>query len=132
MTDKQDDIALLRVSLAADPGGDAFVELANALADSPATRPEAREICFRGIVANPDSLRGRLTLARLFYLDGMFEFSARELTELNNFADVPALQLVPVIPVTQVIDFYGWKICRGFSAQNADGDPCRLPALKFV
>ena len=66
------------------PGSDAFVDLAGALSEKAETRAEAREICFRGLSQSADNHRGRLMLARLFYLDGYAEFCVRELQELQS------------------------------------------------
>jgi hypothetical protein len=85
-----------------NPGADEFVELATLLAEIPEKRSYAREICFKGVNSNPSSLRGRLILARLFYLDGMLEFAARELAEVSKFATVPSL--------TKLMDNFGAHI----------------------
>ncbi|MCB0324591.1 MAG: hypothetical protein KDD69_13505 [Bdellovibrionales bacterium] len=84
-------IAELRNSLQEAPGAPEFVELAELLAENPEFRPEAREVCFRGLTADPHNLVGRLTLARLFYLDGLGEFCVRELVELRRQNPAPAV-----------------------------------------
>lgn len=78
--------------VANDPGGEYFPELAARLLDDSASRPRAREICFQGLRRNPSNTRGRLVLARAFFLDGMYEFSVRELLELKNIAEIPAVE----------------------------------------
>ena len=89
-----EDIDKLRVIVAEDPGADSFVELAELLASDPITRPEARELCLRGLSKNPSNNLGRLTLAKLYYLDCLFEFSLRELLELKRLQSrqVPSLE----------------------------------------
>ncbi len=74
----------LRSIVAESAGAPEFVELASLLAESPDTRAEAREVCFRGLAEDPKNTRGRLVLARLFYLDRMFEFCIRELLEIQR------------------------------------------------
>jgi len=82
----------LRALLSQQPGTDEFVELANILSSDPQSRSEAREICFKGLNDNPKNFRGRLTLARLFYLDGYGEFCIRELVELNKRVSLASLE----------------------------------------
>jgi len=84
MAEKKDRRAQLKEILAENPGAPEFVELASLLADDAESRFEARELCFRGLSENPDNSRGRLMLARLFYLDGYAEFCVRELAELKR------------------------------------------------
>ena len=72
--------------VATEPGAPEFVELAEMLTESAEDRVRAREICFRGLNENPSELRGRLLLARLFYLDEIGEYCARELVELKRRA----------------------------------------------
>lgn len=71
---------------------DCFAELAHRLANEESTRVEAREVCFRGLTKHPDHARGRLILAKLFYLDSMPAFSYRELLELRKVSDVPSVE----------------------------------------
>jgi hypothetical protein len=82
----------LEALLQDDPGDEAFVELASRLSASPEDRQRARDICFRGLSRNSHNLRGRLLLARLFYIDEMFPFCVRELQELRRSADTPSLR----------------------------------------
>lgn len=77
-------ISELRAKVAIDPGADELIELADALCHQPEVRPELRELCFRGLTANPAQRLVRLALARSFYLDGMYEFAVRELLELRR------------------------------------------------
>lgn len=74
----------LQEVVTADPGSQEFVELALLLSKNPELRPQAREICFKGLTIDPHNLRGRLVLAKLFYLDQMSAFCLRELCELNK------------------------------------------------
>ena len=80
----------LRDTLASDPTDSSFVRLAELhLADQ--EYAQAREVCFYGLTSNPENLQARLLLSRLFYLDGMLEFSVRELVELKKRAELPAV-----------------------------------------
>lgn len=72
----------LRLEVSENPGSPRFVELARLLSSSSVL--EAREVCFRGLTANPRDLRGRLELARLFYLDGYIGFAVAQLEQLKN------------------------------------------------
>ena len=65
------------------------VELAALLQDS--SRVEARELLFQALTKDPNLLRARLQLAKLFYLDKMTEFCVRELLELKRRANVPSI-----------------------------------------
>ncbi len=47
-------------------------------------RPLARELCFQALSTQPKKANIRLALAKLFYLDGMFDFALRELVELKK------------------------------------------------
>ena len=85
--------------------------------DSPKERSRARELCFNGLGHSPDSLQGRLILARLFYLDGMIEFSIRELVELKRRVDLPS--------VTALLELYGphaEPYLRSATKTSEDGD----------
>lgn len=81
----------LEQQVKADPSCDAYVELAQLLSVKPESRIQAREVCFRGLTANPSNAMGRLVLAKLFYLDGMMEFCARELRQLRQISSAPSL-----------------------------------------
>jgi hypothetical protein len=89
--DNKNRIQKLKEVLEKNPGAEAFVELANLLSDSPENRIIGREVCFKGLTLNPKNLRGRLCLARLFYLDKMGEHCVRELVELKKQTNVPSL-----------------------------------------
>jgi len=78
--------------LEANPSSDKFVELAQLIANNDERRAEARELCFRGLSANPNDKVARLLLAKLFYLDNMFEFAARELSELRGTPNAPSVE----------------------------------------
>lgn len=86
-----DELGKLEEEVRANPGSEKFVELARLLADDPARRAEAREICYQGLTAQPENKLARLTLARLFYLDKMYEFAARELVELAGTDNAPSV-----------------------------------------
>ena len=83
--------AELREILAVDAGSPEFVELAKLLVEDAETRPECREVCFKGLSRDGKRSLGRLVLARSYYLDGLIEFSVRELVELSKYAEVPSL-----------------------------------------
>jgi predicted Zn-dependent protease len=84
-------IAELESLVAENPGSAEFVELALLLSEEPESRARAREICFRGLSESPQSHRGRLVLAKLYYLDGMWEFAIRELVELKRLHPLTSL-----------------------------------------
>lgn len=60
------------------------LELIEKLSGSESLRAEGRELCFKILKEDGEQHRVRLSLARLFYLDGMTEFCVRELVELNK------------------------------------------------
>jgi hypothetical protein len=55
-------------------------------------RAEGREQCFSLLTKNRKLARVRLALARSYYLDGYWEFSLRELSELRRYSAAPALE----------------------------------------
>lgn len=83
-TDRNADIADIRRRLAEKSDISLKLKLARLLAEDVASRPEAREICFQILAKESENRLSRLLLARLFYLDGLFEFSVRELMELKR------------------------------------------------
>lgn len=85
------DEAKLREDVLSHPGGDSLPLLVNKLGERVEARAEARELCFKGLTANPDNHRARLELARLFYLDGYNSFSLEQLVYLRKRIKVPAL-----------------------------------------
>ncbi len=87
-----DELTKLEQEVRANPGSDKFVELARLLGENPGRRADAREVCFRGLSAQPSNKLGRLLLARLFYLDDMHEFAARELVELAGSENAPSVE----------------------------------------
>ena len=100
----------LRDTLASDPTDSSFVRLTELhLADE--EYAEAREVCFKGLTANPENLQARLLLSRLFYLDGMLEFSVRELVELKKRAELPA--------VDTLLDLFGPHAERFLASSTA-------------
>ena len=84
----------LRSKVSSDPGCDELIELVTALSDDSKTRPEARDLCQRGLAENPHNHVVRLTLARLYYTDKLGEFCVRELFELKRRAgaSLPSLE----------------------------------------
>ncbi len=87
-----DKLGQLRRIISERPGAPEFVELAQLLLKSQDTRPEARDVCFKGLAEDPKNLRARLVLARLFYLDGLTEFCIRELLEIQKNSSPPSLE----------------------------------------
>ena len=69
----------LRAMLASDPGNKAFVELVDILR-SEGRYLEAIEVCLAGLSSSPDTHKGRLLLARLFYDRGFTPFALREIS----------------------------------------------------
>lgn len=88
----KDRITTLRAAWESNPEGDGYQELCELLAQEKQTRPEGREICFKVITANQTDLVARLALARMFYLDGYYEFAIRELVEVFNRSEAPAVK----------------------------------------
>lgn len=86
------DLEELRAQVAKDPGDPAFYDLAKQISQSSEQLSEAREILLRGVNANPSHLKARLLLARVYYLDGLTEFSVRELIELYRQSHNPAVK----------------------------------------
>jgi hypothetical protein len=54
-------------------------------------RIEAREWCFEFLNAHPGAHRVKIVLARLFYLDGYYDFSLVLLQEMRKKAPSPLL-----------------------------------------
>ncbi len=75
-------ISELKTLLAEKPSAGEFLELARLLSKSKDTKAEARDVLFKGITHHPSNYVARLLLAKLFFEDGMYSFSARELAEL--------------------------------------------------
>lgn len=86
-----EDVNELRQAFESNPS-EGFVPLAKALMESPESRREAREVCLRGLTANPQNRLGRLLLARAYYLDNMFEFAVRELIEIRSLGTTPGIE----------------------------------------
>ena len=82
--EKASAISRLRKELADQVEPTKQLELIRLLAEDALHRPEAREICFQMLADQADNRLARLHLARLFYLDSMFDFSLRELLELKR------------------------------------------------
>ena len=82
----------LRKQAAENPTGDAALELAIQLSHAESDRGEARELCFRALARDSKHARARLLLSKLFYLDRMYEFSLRELLELNRIHPTESLE----------------------------------------
>lgn len=73
--------AELEIRVSGDPGDPVFAELAD-LYRRRGDYQGAFDLCFNGLTANPDCVRGRIVLARLFYERLHFSFAARELREV--------------------------------------------------
>ena len=63
-----------------DPSSKAFLELARLLAEQDTAK--ARDILIQGLYYHSDNLVARLLLAKIFYKDGLYNFSAREIAEV--------------------------------------------------
>lgn len=95
------------------PGAPLFAEVAFRLVSSKETRTQAREICLRGLAREPDNLKGRLALAKSFYLDSLPEFCVRELVELKSRKSFPSLQ--------RLIDAFG-SLGRKYDSLSTEVD----------
>lgn len=73
--------AELELRVSGDPGDPAFAELADVYRRR-GDYQGAFDLCLNGLTANPECIRGRVVLARLFYERLHFPFAARELREL--------------------------------------------------
>ncbi len=104
-------IKQLRSTWNAKPEGEQYHELCELLGESAKGRAEAREICFKALTANPGDLVGRLVLARLFYQDGYYEYSIRELVELYSRSEAPAIK--------KLLDAFGAHAARYMAAKVA-------------
>jgi hypothetical protein len=60
-------------------------------------RAEGRELCFQFLSVNPGSNRVKVVLARLFYLDGYYDFSLILLQELRKKAPSPLLDTLTAL-----------------------------------
>ncbi len=84
----KDRIIELQKALDEQPSSKAFLELARLLikrdakADSKKDSKAAKEVLFQGLYYYPKNLVARLLLAKLFYQDGFYNFSAREIAEV--------------------------------------------------
>jgi len=66
-----------------DPGNPAFAEFADELRKEGKLN-EGLEVCLSGLSSNEDYPKGKLILARIFYLKGYLPFAVRELKELSR------------------------------------------------
>lgn len=76
----KDRVNELQKALDEEPSSKAFLELARLLFDQDSAR--AKEVLFQGLYYYPKNLVARLLLAKLFYQDGFYNFSAREIAEV--------------------------------------------------
>jgi hypothetical protein len=70
---------------------DSVLDVIKKLQSSREGRIEAREVCFRELSQSPQSHRLKLALAKLFYLDGYYDFSLDILLSLKNRVSSPLL-----------------------------------------
>jgi len=70
----------LEKTLDEQPSSKVFLQLARLLIEKDSSR--AREVLFQGLYYYPENLVARLLLAKLFYRDGWYNFSAREIAEV--------------------------------------------------
>ena len=73
-------ISELEKALDEEPSSKAFLELARLLIEQDSKK--AKEVLFQGLYYYPKNLVARLLLAKLFYQDGFYNFSAREVAEV--------------------------------------------------
>lgn len=66
-----------------NPGDPAFVEYANHLLET-GHDDQAMMVCLAGLSSNPGEHRGRLLLARIFFLKSFIPFAISELRILNK------------------------------------------------
>ena len=88
----KDRIIELKKALDEEPSSKAFLELARLLIkkdsessdekDNKKGNKAAKEVLFQGLYYYPKNLVARLLLAKLFYQDGFYNFSAREIAEV--------------------------------------------------
>lgn len=80
----EDKIIELQKALDEQPSSKAFLELARLLIEKHGDKDskKAKEVLFQGLYYNPKNLVARLLLAKLFYKDGFYNFSAREVAEV--------------------------------------------------
>ena len=88
----EDRIKELKKALDEEPSSKAFLELArllikkdseeNSEGGAEKSSKEAKEVLFQGLYYYPKNLVARLLLAKLFYQDGFYNFSAREVAEV--------------------------------------------------
>ena len=76
----KDRIIELKKALDEEPSSKAFLELARLLIEQDSKK--AKEVLFQGLYYYPKNLVARLLLAKLFYQDGFYNFSAREIAEV--------------------------------------------------
>ena len=111
MASKDERINSLKAACLKNPESESYHELCELLAEDKERRGEAREVCFKALTAAPGDVVGRLALARLFYLDGYYEFCIRELVEVYARSEAPA--------VKKLLDAFGAHAARFLTAKTA-------------
>lgn len=81
------------------------------------TRGKARELAYRGIQRSPGDAELRLLLAKLYYLDGFFEFAARELIEVQYIQPTPSVEKL----LEQFAEYSAPLLARHASFPTASG-----------
>jgi len=76
-------------------------------------RCQARNICFSYLTKNSSAYRIRLALARLFYLDGYYDFSRRELVLVKKRFQSPLLD--------RLLALLGEGVGSGEASMDASG-----------
>lgn len=79
----KEDIEVKYKSIIEQPNLNEFIKLIEQLSKNN-ERGEAREVCFRILKNDPSNKIAKIELSKLFYLDGMNDFAARELIELRK------------------------------------------------
>lgn len=82
---ESDQLSELKSLVEADPSDPRYVDYARELLTQGDSR-EAMVTCLRGLCGDPSSLKGRLTLAESFFIQGFVPFAVRELEELARLA----------------------------------------------
>lgn len=67
-------------------------EKLRALSDSTEGRIKARDMAIKAIQKAPSDAELRLLLAKLYYMDGLFEFATRELIEIQFMLPTPSVE----------------------------------------
>ena len=100
----EDRIKELKKALDEQPSSKAFLELARLLIEKHSEKDsrEAKEVLFQGLYYYPKNLVARLLLAKLFYKDGFYNFSAREIAEVWSETKSETTKKYPAKPIFEI------------------------------